>query len=222
MLTILVEDNGRVQQSADAARLETLLADPSRPFWADLEAPSPEEFALLSGRFKFHHLAVEDAGKPHQRPKVDEFDGFIYLVADEVTADLSDTDPKQRGAEDDPEDVTIRQLSLFLGPHYLVTVHMTPVETLRGLRDQCAQKHQTLGRGADYLLYALLDRIVDGYFPVLDAFDDALDDLEDRVVGRPDPSVLERLFKMKRDVTRLRKLVGPLRERCLRVGGFAS
>jgi magnesium transporter len=214
MLTIVYGDNGATKYSRDVSILPQLLSDNSTAFWVDLEAPSEDEFKLIYEQFQFHPLAVEDALRPHQRPKVDEYEGYFFLIADEVTLNLDS--PKGSSAspdKSDPEDdVQSRQLSMFLGPNYLVTVHVNPVEAVRSLRERCDHNHRVLEKGADFILYTLLDVLVDGYFPLLDGLDDSMDELEDRIVGRPERAILETIFQMKRDLTRLRRLAGPLRE----------
>ena len=85
MLTIVRQEGVNIIHGQDPSALPELLADQSGLFWVDLESPTAEEFQLLHDVFNFHPLAVEDAMRPHQRPKVDEFDGYFFLVADEVT-----------------------------------------------------------------------------------------------------------------------------------------
>lgn len=102
MLTIIREENENIIHSQDPAALPALLADKSRPFWLDLEAPAPDEFELLREVFNFHPLAVEDAMHPHQRPKIDEYDGYFFLAADEVALrldakEITDADPALEG-----------------------------------------------------------------------------------------------------------------------------
>src|SRR5262252_7804619 len=112
----------------------------------------------------------------------------------------------------DTDDVQSRQVSVFLGANYLVTVHIEPVKAVRNLRERCDHNRRLLEKGADYLLYALLDGLVDDYFPLLDLLDDLMDNLEDRIVGKPEQGTLETIFRLKRDLTRLRRFAAPLRE----------
>jgi len=212
MLTIVREEGERIIHSQDAAALPALLADKERLFWLDLEAPTSEEFQLLRDVFQFHPLAVEDATRPHQRPKVDEYEGYFYLVADEVSLQLTAASLEQTAKDANVEDAQSRQVSMFLGANYLVTVHISPVKVVATLRDRCDHNRRLLTRGADFLLYALLDGLVDGYFPLLDALDEIMDNLEDRIVGRPVQGTLEIIFRLKRVLTRLRRLTAPLRE----------
>jgi magnesium transporter len=204
LLTIVSREKQNLAYTQDPAVVPNLLRDQAQVFWLDLESPTPDEFNLLTSVFHFHPIAVEDAMRPHQRPKVDEYEGYFFLTADEVTLDMKPAE--------DHEDVQSKQMSVFLGENYLVTIHITPVETVRRLRERCQQHQHLFEQGADYLLYVLLDTLVDQYFPLLDSLDDVMDDLEDRVVGKPEQGVLEMIFRMKHNLTRLRRFVGPLRD----------
>src|SRR5438128_167454 len=88
MITVIYAENGKTVYHNDPAQIPALLADPGRSFWVDLEAPSEGEFSLLRDVFHFHPLAIEDAARPHQRPKLDEFEGHAFLTADEISLDL--------------------------------------------------------------------------------------------------------------------------------------
>lgn len=227
MLTIVRGENGKTVYESDPARLPELIADTSRTFWLDLQAPTPDEFAVLHNVFNFHPLALEDAQKPNQRPKLDEYDGYCFLAADEVSL-LFDATPQEdrhatrtdnpdlpAGAQsriNDEDDVQTRQIGMFFGPNYLVTVHIQPAQAVQDMRGRCGQNAKILERGPDFVLYTLLDVLTDSYFPLLDALDDIMDSLEARVFHRPDAAVLETIFALKRDVARIRRYAGPLRQ----------
>src|SRR5438067_11033448 len=106
MLTIVREEGENTVSNSDASLLPALIADKKRSFWVDLESPTSAEFELLHSVFHFHQLAVEDAMRPRQRPKIDEYDGYFFVVADEVTLKMTE------GAVE-TEDVQSRQLSMF-------------------------------------------------------------------------------------------------------------
>ncbi|HZO91704.1 MAG TPA: magnesium/cobalt transporter CorA [Chthonomonadaceae bacterium] len=212
MITIVYPEGNTIRYSQDGALLPKLLADSQHSFWLDLESPTSEEYALLCEPFHFHPLAIEDASRPRQRPKVDEYEGFVFVVADEIRMGPAETDETASGKSAETENVRGRQIATFLGPNYLVTVHVEPVETVRQFRDRCDHRHWIFDKGPGYLLYMLLDVLVDLYFPLLEAMADRLDDLEDRIVTRPRQDVLETIFTLKRDLTRMRRYAGPLRE----------
>lgn len=211
MITILYEEGEQTIHTKEAARLPALLAESGRSFWLDMEAPTPDEMHLLESGFHFHPLAIEDAAHLHQRPKVDEYEGYFFLTAYDV---IVDTEAYKREGISRSENGNVQgnQVSMFLGANFLVTLHTARFEAIHALRDRCDRNHRVLDKGADFLLYTLLDTLVDGYFPILDALDDAMDDLEDRIVARPSGDILETIFALKKDLTLLRKYAGPLRE----------
>ncbi|MEO7716152.1 MAG: magnesium/cobalt transporter CorA [Capsulimonas sp.] len=211
MLTIIRDEDGKTVHNSDPALIPRLLLDRTKPFWLDLESPSLEEFRLLTDIFQFHPIAVEDAMHPHQRAKLDEYDGYFFLTADEIKLDL-DLECEAAAAKDARDRVQMRQMSVFLGPNYLVTIHVEPIEVIRRMRERCDRNHRLLEHGADYLLYTLLDSLADGYFPMLDTLGDTMDDLEDRIVAKSSDDILETIFLMKRVLNLLRKHVGPFRE----------
>src|SRR5438067_13822879 len=111
MLTIVRDEGENTVRSHDASLLPAAVGDKERAFWVDLEAPTSAEFELLQNVFRFHPRAVEDAMRPHQRPKVDEYDGYFFLVADETRArkKLPSRRPNSRRR-------SIRRRGLWRGP----------------------------------------------------------------------------------------------------------
>jgi magnesium transporter len=171
--------------------------------WVDMESPEGAERAALSDVFRFHPLAVEDAFHAGQRPKIDEFDDSFFLVAYEV-----DYNPSK--AED--ERLTAGQVSVFVRERLVVTVHDGRSEAVRDLQSRCEHHTPVLRRGADYLVYTLLDTLVDRYFPILDELSDEIDTLEDKIVEQPRRELLDTIFVLKRSLLRLRKIAGPSRD----------
>lgn len=212
MLTITRETENGMLRDHNADALPELLADAGRTFWLDLEAPTPEEFGLLASVFQFHPLAVEDAANPRQRPKVDEYEAYSFFVIDSVSLNVEALKRSYRQNNPEAQAVTARQVSMFLGSHYLVTVHHDPVAHISDLRERCLNQQRLLEHGVDYLLYTLLDSVIDGYFPLMDELEDALDALENSIIESADDADLKDLFDLKRELTRLRKRVSPLRE----------
>src|ERR1043165_7038148 len=136
MLTIVRQEGENTIHSQDGAALPALLADKERLFWLDLETPTQAEFQLLRDVFQFHPLAVEDATGPHQRPKVDEYDGYFYLVADEVSLQLTAANIEQPARAANVEDAQSRQVSMFLGANFLVPIHIAPIKFWSALCDR--------------------------------------------------------------------------------------
>jgi magnesium transporter len=168
-------------------------------FWLDLEdvAGDGEVEELLGVHFGFHPLAVQAAERFSQRPRIDDYDNFVFLVA--------------RGA--DPEDKGIAEVHCFWNDRYVVTVH-------RGVCPALAQVHERLERHPVsqaaspqiVVVYLIVSSLVDGFFPFLSDFDDRIDALEDDILKAPTEAQLAELFDMKRALMNVRKLVAPQRD----------
>ncbi len=166
-------------------------------FWLDLTAPSREELGQLRELFGFHPLALEDTEHFHQRPKLDDYGDYVFLVFYGAW----------RHRTDDPE--PLREVHLFVSGQYLVTIHRDPLPILEQQREQLDGRAL---HSEQFLLYRVLDALVDSFFPLLSAMDDEIDELEAAVLEDPDEHQLERLFALKRELVMMRKVVSPQRD----------
>src|SRR5699024_1464822 len=149
------------------------LADGDGLLWIDVSDPQPGEMERVGRAFGLHPLAVEDAIRRHQRPKIDLYDDSMFIVF--YALELEGGRP------------CTRELSLFVGKHWVVSVHMGPLEAVAETARRWAG-YSFAGRAPDsgLLVYALLDSIVDGYFPVVDAIAERTEDLETAVFAGTD------------------------------------
>jgi magnesium transporter len=168
----------------------------SQPFWLDLRATDEDspEYALLRDTFRFHPLALEDAEHFGQRAKLDSYDDFAFLVA------------FGPGHEDH-----LVEVHCFCAQNYLVTVHRRACPSITAVRERMRMAATPIPSHV-MVLYRVVDMLVDGYFPVLAAFDDKVDDLEDEILKCPTDEQLGQLFDMKRSLIVLRKVVTPERD----------
>lgn len=180
--------------------IDELIAADDHFVWLDLEDPQPKDIALLQEEFGFHPLAIEDATRAHERPKVDAYDNYYFLVFYALQYDATDN---QLGT---------RAISLFVGKNYLVSVHHggMPVidETIRRWQGHQAE----FDRNAGALLYALLDSIVDDYFPVIDQLANRVEGLEEQIFEHYHEEALQEVFRLKRDLLNVRRIVAPERD----------
>ena len=166
-------------------------------FWLDLHAPVPEELAQLREIFGFHPLAMEDTEHFDQRPKLDDYGDYVFLVFYGAWRD---------GAEDvDP----LREVHLFISGQYLVTIHRGPLPVLDEQREQL---RGGVLHSEQFLLYRVLDALIDSFFPILGDMDDEIDDLEVGRTRSPHRRQLQRLFALKRELVAMRKVVTPQRD----------
>jgi magnesium transporter len=185
-------------QEIDPRQIAELLAQQGNLLWLDVEDPTREDIELLRAEFAFHELALEDALTRGQRAKVDEYDGCYFIVL--YTASNG---PDSR--------VETHELHIFWGANYLVTLHDGPIAEVTAAINRWAASQERRKHGVAYQAYTLFDSVVDGYFPVLDAVADRIDDLETRVF-EADDRVLREVFALRRNLIDARRRIAPTRD----------
>jgi magnesium transporter len=194
---------------SDPATLAAALRDPAAVFWLDISKPTDDEYSLLDEVFGFHPLAIEDTMVYTQRPKIESYNhigdackhGYFYMV-------IHGPDLNQF-----KENLKTKELDMFVSQGYLVTVHEEPIRSLEVVHTRAkADSRVVLDNGIDMLLHSILDHLVDGYIPILDYFQDALDELEEKSTSEPTQSLLMDIAATKRNLLNLRRIIGPQRE----------
>lgn len=182
-------------------QLDSLIDDPNSLIWVDLIDPSDDDFKRIFEEFHFHPLAMEDAQRRHQRPKIDIYEDFFFLVFYAVR--------EPRGAVY----FDTQEIAFFIGSNYLVTVHDGPCAEIDGTVKRW-QENIPHGdhAGAAVLLYSILDSIVDNYFPVLDAVAERTDELEQRIFESSGHEALELIFQLRKNLLALRRVLAPERD----------
>jgi magnesium transporter len=188
---------GRVVQVERPGALEAVLRDPAARVWVDVTAPDGASVAEIATLLDLHPLIAEDIAERNQRAKFEEIAGTIHIVMFSVRY--------ENGA------VSTVEVDLVLGERSLLTVHGQGWDPFR-LDQLHGNPGAVLERGPDYLLYALTDGLVDALFPVMDAIEDEIDELQDDVIRKATPATLERLFALKRELIGLRRATSPARE----------
>jgi magnesium transporter len=174
-------------------------AHPSDIIWVDVADPTSRDFDDLAREFNFHPLSIEDCRHEHQRPKVEEYQGYYFIVLYEAEM--------QAGSQ-----LELRELSIFLGTNYLVTVHSQPIRNIEKAQQLWRHWADLAERKTGLPAYLLLDAIVDDYMPMLDDFSDRLDELEAQIFENFQPESLHDIFRIKKQLIFLRRAVVPLRE----------
>ncbi|CAA9538926.1 MAG: Magnesium and cobalt transport protein CorA [uncultured Thermomicrobiales bacterium] len=208
MLTVNIHAsaNGKLTDLAPE-RISDTLAQGCELLWVDVDRPTPNDLRLLGEEFSFHPLAIEDASKRHQRPKVDPYDDFLFVVFYAMENDVDVTGPTAGGR------LRTVELGLFIGPNYLVTVHDGEVTPLTEVAKRWRENIGLLGqRGVGVLVYSLLDAVVDAYFPVVDAVTGQVDELEVSIFEDDSRDALRDILTMRRDLLALRRVLGPERD----------
>jgi magnesium transporter len=175
--------------------------------WVDVQGLGSENILKRIGEvFKLHPLLLEDIVNVPQRPKVEEYEAHLVIIARMVMV-------KEHRHDLTEESFLSEQVSFVLGKDYLLTVQEEPEhDSFDPVRDRIRRNKGSIRKQkADYLAYALLDAIIDGFFPVLEAYGERIEDLEDEVVTNPTPRTLEKIYKIKRELLTLRRAIWPQR-----------
>lgn len=165
--------------------------------WIGLYRPDDHELGSLADEFDLHELAVEDAIKAHQRPKLERYDDTLFVVL--------------RAAHyvDAREEVDFGEVHLFVGPDFVITVRHSESPDLSAVRRRLESNPDLLTLGPEAILYAILDRIVDGYRPVVEGLGNDIDEIETEVFGS-DPQVSRRIYELSREVIEFQRATRPL------------
>jgi magnesium transporter len=195
----LYRDGSVAEEGFDPTRISDLLEEPGAVVWLDLEVPTKGELAMLQEEFGLHPLAIEDAVHRNQRTKVEAYEGYSFLVLHSITwrdGELAD-----------------QEIHAFVGSGYLITLRYDPAFDLGPVRQRWERQPELAKEGGGMLLHALLDQVVDGYFDVVERLETESEGLESAVFSdRPAADVQERIFDLKKQVLRFRRLVLPLRD----------
>jgi magnesium transporter len=177
---------------------------PGHVVWIGLHEPSLDLLRRLQAEFGLHELAIEDALKAHQRPKLEQYGEALFVVA--RTAQMLDGR------------IAFGETHVFVGQGYVVSVRHGPSTSYTPVRERCEASPTALSAGEDYILYALLDFIVDNYMPVIEAIQTEVEEIEDGILAETyTQSRVGRLYQLRRDLLRLRNAAIPLVEVCRRL-----
>ena len=197
-------ENGRRVTDLDIDDPEQMKVQPGRVIWIGLHEPTQEILKKLQRYFGLHDLAVEDAYMSHQRPKLEVYGEMLFLV--------------MKTAQFVGEHVAMGETCFFVGRGYVISVRHGPSIGYADVRARCENAPEKLKKGEDFIVYALMDFIVDRYFPIIDHLEEMVEDLEERVFsGKEERDALEEIVDIRRDLLEMRHAVAPLPEMCQRL-----
>ncbi len=201
MLTGFLYRKGKpLEANLSRAQMFAALAEKDCLLWADFEDATEFEAEALVEIFNFHPLAVEDCVSDISHPKVDDFEEYLFLVVHAIRLD-------EKG------ELKTTELDIFLNKHYVVTFHKDHLKSVEKIRDNVMKKPDgLLGSGAEMLVHAILDQLVDNYLPVLDQYDQKIDQLEDEIFKNPSADYMATVLQLKRELFHLRRIVSPQRD----------
>ncbi len=188
--------NHFVEEGFSAEQLPELLANAGNLVWVDIEAPTKEDEKILSDVFHFHSLTIEDARETRNQPKVEAFADYLFFIVHGIKV------------ETNSKNFVTKELDGYIGKNFVVTFHHENFLSIDTVKRQIRNSPYVCGRGADYLLHQILDELVDLYIPVVDEFDDAINEIEERIfrTKTPNDEILEEILNLKRSVARLRRV----------------
>ena len=174
--------------------------------WVALRDPDEDELEAMQSQFGLHDLAVEDAHHGHQRPKIEEYGQSLFAVLHMV--------------ENGREELTVGEVGIFAGANYVLSVRSGAEHGFVEVRKRCEEEPELLRHGAGYVLYALMDSVVDRYFPVLDAIETELEKVEQRIFAhQTERASIETLYNIKQKLMTLKHATEPLLEATGRLHG---
>jgi magnesium transporter len=167
--------------------------------WVALKDPEPDELDAMQVEFGLHDLAVEDARHGHQRPKLEEYGNTLFAV-------LHTIEPLENELE-------VGEIAIFVGPNFVLSVRRNARRGFAEVRTRCENEPALLQCGSAYVLYALMDAVVDRYFPILDALDSEIETIEERIFGEQNTRAnVEAVYAVKRKLLTLKHAVSPQME----------
>ena len=201
--------DGQRDRAIDVEALDDVVAGPGEFIWIGLFEPTEAELKTLQRRFNLHPLAVEDAFKAHQTPKIEVYGQELFVVG--RTAQLLDGE------------IAYGETSIFIGKSHVISVRHGSARAHTELRLQLEASPELLRHGVDYVLHAVLDFIVDGYLPIVEAIEEEVLDIERRALDAfLVRSEVNRLFHLRRDLIRFKRVLSPMAEVCARLEHLES
>ncbi|HET7071135.1 MAG TPA: magnesium/cobalt transporter CorA [Nocardioides sp.] len=186
--------------AGDLASIRKLATEPGDFVWVGLHEPNEEELATVRNEFDLHPLAVEDAYHAHQRPKLERYEHTLFLTL------------KSLWYVDEDDAVETGEINMFVGPDFVITVRHGSGSELHSARRDLEAKSAVLTHGPSAVVYAVCDRVVDGYLSVMDSLEEDVDEVETSVFSPQRTNDSARIYTLKREIAEARRAVLPLRE----------
>jgi magnesium transporter len=199
LVNCVAYEDGRRLADLELHQIHLYLARPGCFVWVALKDPTEAELEAMTEQFDLHALAVEDARHGHQRPKIEEYGDSLFVVLHVV--------------EPAGEELRVGEMAIFVGRNYVLSVRHHSERGFADVRERAEREPELLRNGAGYVLYALMDAVVDRYFPMIDAVEMELERVEEQLFsGRAPRENIEALYYVKQKLTTLKHAAAPLLE----------
>ncbi|MBM3860950.1 MAG: magnesium/cobalt transporter CorA [Verrucomicrobia bacterium] len=202
MIRSFVFNNGKiVGQDLDIDSLKLVMFDKGLHVWIDFEHVTADEARpILEGVCNFHPLAIEDCVQPSDRPKVDEYENYLFMVIHAVDFTRA------------TEEFRTTELNIFMGKDFLVTYHDDPLRSITAAMDRVQKNSLAVAKAPDRLAHTILDLLIENYRPVMSELSAEIEDLEQKVLSRKPKNIPSEVLKVKNEVQQLRQIIAPQRE----------
>lgn len=206
LINCVAYENGVRLTDITVEEISDHLERPGYFVWVALRDANPEELDKMKEEFNLHELAVEDARHGHQRPKLEEYGESVFVVMHLL--ELS------------KEESNLGELNVFVGPNYVLSVRNRSQRHFLEVRERCEREQHLLKEGSGFVLYALMDAVVDRYFPIIDRLESELEEIEEQIFTKGAArSNIEQLYGLKRKTMILKHAVAPLMEVASKLSG---
>jgi magnesium transporter len=199
LVNCVAYQNGKKLGDIPITEISEVISRPDCFVWVGMKDATVEELEQMREEFNLHPLAIEDALVGHQRPKIEEYGDSLFAV--------------MRPAEMADGELHIGEMAVFVGSNYVLSVRRESSQGFQDVRARCEREPELLRNGSGFVLYALMDAVVDRYFPVIDAMESELETIEEKIFNKnAQRANIERLYELKGKVLRLKHAVSPLIE----------
>lgn len=206
LINCVAYENGARLTDLTVEEISDYLERPGCFVWVALRDATAKELDKMKEEFNLHELAVEDALHGHQRPKLEEYGESVFMVMHLLELENGE--------------YNLGEVHVFVGPNYVLSVRNRSKQHFLGVRERCEREPQLLKQGSGFVLYALMDAVVDRYFPIIDGLESELEEIEGQIFTKGAARAnIERLYDLKRKVMVLRHAVAPLMEVASKLSG---
>lgn len=206
LINCVAYENGSRLADLPVEEISDYLSRPDCFVWVALHDATPQELDQMKEEFGLHELAVEDARHGHQRPKIEEYGDSLFAVMQLLEVDKGE--------------LNVGEVDVFVGRNYILSVRSRSHRHFLGVRERCEREPQLLRQGVGFVLYALMDAVVDRYFPIMDGLESELEEIEARIFSKGAARInIEQLYDLKRKITFLKHAVTPLMEAAGKLSG---
>ncbi|UCH12395.1 MAG: magnesium/cobalt transporter CorA [Candidatus Omnitrophota bacterium] len=202
MIGLFVYDKSKksLVKNANLKNLNRYISKNGYVVWIDFQDPTEADYKILETIFGFHPLSIEDCKGFTPIPKIDEFDKYIFMIFHRVVYDK------------EKEDIAAKEMDFFLGKNYLVSLHEAESSSITKMKDKINSRPSFMGYGADIIMHGIIDLFTEKYIPIINYMTEEIERIEDRVIARRTAKIMQKIVKLKRNVSEFKRSILPQRD----------